>query len=163
MEVADAGRAVVFFGYIALFLGKPIWYSLILAFASKRLAPFGPHWPPPHAEDASPAAMKTRERYTFIAGGVARAALGWTFIIIRSTLGQGGYAPGHSDKWLPNEWNDAIFLWIGVYGFILWCLVGKAVFRRAPLWSVIAFAALAEIVSLVVDIPAVHASRINIC
>lgn len=137
---------------ILLFLGKPIWYSLILTAASKHLAPFGPHWPPPRAENASPDAMKARERFTFIAGGVGRAALGWTFLL-----------PGRLITFTDTS-DKAFYLWLGAYGFILWCLVGKAVFRRAPLGRVLAFAAFAEVVSLLIDIPAVLAvSDIRVC
>lgn len=135
-----------------LFLGKPIWYSLILAAASKYLPPFGPHWPPPGAEDASPDAMKTRERLTFAAGGVVRAALGWTFLLTGNFIQS------------MRATDTAFLLLLGAYGFLLWCLVGKAVFRRAPLGRVLAFAALAEMVSLCIDIPAVFAvDNIRIC
>jgi hypothetical protein len=121
----DHAPQFVAWASIAVFLGKPLWYTLALFIARKRLGA-----PVPGS--------------VLVAGGMLRAALGFTFMLLMwATHWRLGVDLLHN--------TYARFAVLGVHGFACWLLTAKAVFRRTPWSKLSVVACLAELVSLLAD------------
>ena len=112
--------------YWAIFLAKPLWYTLLLLFARKRLA-----------EPASIGRL--------VLGALGRVALGLTFVLVMTH--------GSTDEVNLFNATFARFVVLAMHGSLCWFVIMKLMFRRSAASALFNMAVLAELASLVIDAP----------
>jgi hypothetical protein len=117
-----------------LWVLKPIWYALALTLVSWRLRQYRPHWRIP-------------EWLLIVLATVARYGAAWAMFGIANWL----YL--NAGLHLPNV-GDEKLMRIGVVvlnGLVLWLVVMRVAFRRAPTAQILLWALAAEVLSGTID------------
>jgi hypothetical protein len=126
---------------------KPVWYAIALTLASRRLQQHGPHWRLP-------------DRVVIGLATVARYGAGWGVFLLASTVYEHFAAPDPQTG-MGRSLPAAIIIGCG---FVLWLVVTRVAFRRAPLLKVVLFALAAELMSGVIDYLALReVANIHMC
>jgi len=120
---------------IFLLLLKPLLYLVVLALAARVFARSGPHW-------------GVSSWVTVPLATMARLTLGTVNILLAILLNQ----QGGSGPTLTPGFVAAIV----VFGFVLWLVVARVTFRRAPLAGLLVFCALVETMSAAIDVWAAY-------